>query len=308
MKYTKTPLTIDQQIQKLKDRGLLFTDEEKARSYLSNISYYRLRAYTYPFQDNSATDQPFIGTISFEEIIQFYIFDRKLRLLVFDALEKIEVALRTQLIYQYAIVHGSHWHCEAKLFRNQFYFNEHTTSLNQEIDRSHEVFIKHYQKKYDVPKELPSWMAFEVSGLGLLSKFFRNLKDTPEKRKVTSYFGLLDLNVLENWMLCFSNVRNICAHHGRLWNRRLTGIPILPTNTTNNFIYNTTIDKNKLYCILSCMVYILTIISPDNNFMQKFHQLIHLYPNIPLHLMGFPKSWKRETLWKVKNPPSTKII
>jgi abortive infection bacteriophage resistance protein len=299
MKYTKPPLTIEQQIQKLKERGLYFHSEEKAVSFLSNISYYRLRAYTFPFQDNSAEHQPFIHTISFDEIIQFYIFDRKLRLLVFDALEKIEIALRTQIIYQYAIAHGSHWQCNSSLFRNQNYFDVHTKSLNQEIERSHEVFIEHYKIKYTDPTELPSWMAFEVSGLGLLSKIFANLADGIPKRNITTYFGLNDFTVLENWMQCFSNIRNICAHHGRLWNRRFTAKPKLPSNAQHTFIYNFNIDKNKLYPVLCCMVYLLNIISPENNFVLKFIELINRYPNISLHLMGFPKSWKREKLWKI---------
>ena len=92
MKYNKLPITIPEQVEKLKVRGLKFDNETKAQNYLYNISYYRLRAYTYPFQDNSKDGQPFNVDVSFEQIIELYVFDRKLRLLIFDSIEKIEIA------------------------------------------------------------------------------------------------------------------------------------------------------------------------------------------------------------------------
>lgn len=112
MKYNKLPIPIPDQITKLKQRGLRITDDSLAARYLSNISYYRLRAYTYPYQDDTKTEHPFIIDVSFEDIIELYTFDRKLRLLIFDAVEKIEVALRTQIIYQWALTNGSHWHLD----------------------------------------------------------------------------------------------------------------------------------------------------------------------------------------------------
>jgi abortive infection bacteriophage resistance protein len=98
MKFTKQPLTFEQQFESLKNRGLSFGNQEKASHYLSNISYYRLRAYTYPFQDNKDSNHPFIRPVSFEEIIELYVFDRRLRILLFNAIEKIEIALRTKII------------------------------------------------------------------------------------------------------------------------------------------------------------------------------------------------------------------
>lgn len=146
MKYNKIPLDINEQILKLKDRGLKFGNEVKAANYLSNISYYRLRAYTFPFQDNTSDDHTFVIPVSFEQIIDLYVFDRKLRLLIFDGIEKIEIAFRTQIIYEYALVHGSHWQTKAELYRDSMRFASHLDSLQKEIDRSNETFIKHYKK------------------------------------------------------------------------------------------------------------------------------------------------------------------
>ena len=101
MQYNKPAIDVATQISFLKQRGLLFNNENKAAHYLSNISFYRLRAYTYPFQDNQNPQHIFIQKISFEQIIELYVFDRRLRLLIFNALEKIEISLRTKIIYHF---------------------------------------------------------------------------------------------------------------------------------------------------------------------------------------------------------------
>lgn len=122
MKYNKIPLDINDQILKLKAPGLKFGNELKAANYLSNISYFRLRAYPYPFQDNTTEDHSFIIPVSFEQIIDLYVFYRKLRLLIFDGIEIIEIAFRTQIIYEYALAHGSHWQTKAELYRDSMRF------------------------------------------------------------------------------------------------------------------------------------------------------------------------------------------
>jgi abortive infection bacteriophage resistance protein len=268
----------------------------KAHSYLSNISYYRLRAYTYPFQDNSIDIQPFIADISFEQVIDLYVFDRKLRLLLFDAIEKIEIALRTQIIYHFALSYGSHWQLMPDLYRDTMRFANHLDSLQKEIDRSHETFIEHYKDKYTQPSEPPCWMSLEVSSMGLLSKIFQNLKKGPEKKAITAHFGLKDISVIENWILCFSTLRNICAHHGRVWNRRL--IPIkLPTHTSYPFLSDKRIYTNKLYATLSCIAYIIKIISPDNSLSNRLKDLMNTCPLAQEKEMGFPNNWGDETVW-----------
>jgi len=205
MQYRKPPISIPNQVASLKARGLTFTNETDAELILSNISYYRLRAYTYPFQDNTVPAHPFIIKVTFEEIIELYKFDRKLSQVIFAALEKIEIALRTQIIYQWAMSNGSHWQLNPALYRNPVKYANHINSLQTEIDRSHETFIEHYKNKYSTPDEPPSWMSLEVSSFGLLSQIFSNLKKGTEKKDVATHFGLNDISILENWMLCFSN-------------------------------------------------------------------------------------------------------
>lgn len=298
MKYSKLSISLEEQVKLLQKRGLKIEDPEKARHYLSNISYYRLRAYTFPYQDNTTPEHPFTSEVSFEEIIQLYVFDRHLRLLVFDGLEKIEIALRTKIIYEFAQVYGGHWHDRNELYANQVSFTKDISKLYEEVDRSSETFIKHYKSKYSNPEYPPSWMALEVASMGLLSKLFENLKKTEPKKKVVTEFGLKNHLFLESWMHAFAHLRNVCAHHGRLWNRRFTAIPKLPDDTLYPFLNNKDIHKNKLYTLLSCMLYVLQIISPGNQMTSRLRRLFDNCAQADLHEMGFPKGWESEPLWK----------
>lgn len=297
MNYNKKAVSIPDQVAKLKSRGLSIPDEPKAASNLSNISYYRLRAYTYPFQDNNDPNHPFTSPVSFDDIISLYVFDRQFRLFVLDAIEKIEISMRTQVIYHWAMNHGAHWHLARNLFRNPVQFAKDFNRMQQEVDRSTETFIDHYKTKYTNPPD-PPWMSLEVSSFGLLSLLFRNLKLGAEKKAVTKHYGLNDVSILENWMHSFSNIRNICAHHGRLWNRRLTAHIKLPTNPVNPFIQNKHILPYKIYAALCCMKYVLDIISPGNTFKERLKELMNKCPLAQEREMGFPADWRQEKFWQ----------
>ena len=297
-KYSKPAISIKNQIDKLEKRGLKFNDKIEAEKTLSNISYYRLRAYTYPFQDNTNPNHPFTQEITFEEIIKLYEFDSKLRLIIFEATEYIEVALRTQIVYQMSIKNGSHWYCEPQFYRDSLRFANHLTTLQDEISRSKEDFIGHYNNNYYDPIFPPAWMSLEVVSMGLLSKIFENLKLGEEKKAILRHFGLKKMDILENWMLCFTALRNICAHHSRVWNRRLTKINI-PKDTIDDFLQNSNYQPNKLYMTLSCMVYMLKRINPKCKLVQNIKELVTSFNGSSRILkdMGFPDGWEKEKLW-----------
>lgn len=298
MKYSKPALSISNQIARLKQRGLSFKDENKAAHYLFNISYYRLRAYTYPYQDNKDPNHPFIRQIYFEDIIDLYVFDRRLRLVIFNAIEKIEIAFRTKIIYEFSLYYGSHWHEEASMYRNPYYFNVNINSLYEEVDRSAETFIEHYKNTYSSPAYPPAWMSLEVASMGLLSKLFSNLRKGAEKKRVAKEFGLPQPEILESWMHAIASLRNICAHHSRLWNRRFTIIPKIPYNTLLPFLKNTNIYENKLYAQLCCINYISRIISPHTSYVNDIKALLSSCNLANKKEMGFPADWENEELWK----------
>lgn len=304
IEYHKQPLTLDQQVRKLKERGLVFDDESLAKAYLFNISYYRLRAYTYSFQDNSeGSDHCFLrSNLLFKDFIDLYCFDRRLRSLIFNAIEKIEVAVRTKIVQVYAeSTHDSHWFYDDSLYR--YPIDGLLGHIEADVERSNEDFIKHYRSKYHNPPMPPSWMALEVVSFATLSRLFQALKSDNRKQYITHQFGLKKVGILENWLHAISNLRNCCAHHSRVWNRRFMVNVILPYNTFYPFMDRTTIQTmrtNKLFALLSCMAYILTIISPDSDFKRHLRELLESDCRLlDLKDMGFPDIWQSLPVWRL---------
>ncbi len=302
MNYNKPPLSFSDQIARLQDRGLIINDVNDAEHYLRNISFYRLRAYTYPFQDNTDPNHPFnTPDLTFNDIIDLYNFDRKLRLLVYDAIEKIEVALRTQIIYHWSMNHGGHWYTNPKLYRSQHAFDNQMIAIKDELKRSTETFIDHYYTTYTSPDDPPAWMSLEVISIGRLSQLFQSLSKGPEKNAITKYFGLNKVDLMENWMHAIANIRNICAHHGRLWNRRLTTHIDLPTHPRYDFVIKKFeyqgIYPYKLYPSLCAMVYLMNIINPQSTFRERLVALVRSCPWRHASEMGFPVDWDDDPFW-----------
>ena len=303
--YNKRPLSIKTQIAKLEGRGLIINDEKLAGDYLSNISYYRLRAYTYPFQDNENpdNDHKFIRpNIHFKDLIDLYCFDRRLRSLIFNAIEKIEVALRARIVQRYCeSCDDSHWYEDESLFKNTTY-NKLLDDIIHEVNRSNEDFISHYKAKYSTPENPPAWMTLEVVSFGTLSRLYHLLKKNDDKIAIAKSLGLNKIDILENWMHALSNLRNCCAHHGRIWNRRFVVSILLPTHTDHLFLDRETMSKtkrNKLFPYLCCIKYILDIISPNNSFHQNLKALIADGGRLlSLREMGFPDNWNYLGVWR----------
>jgi len=145
--YTKPFLTIAQQIEQLKSRGMLFADESKATYYLENLNYYRLSAYWLPFEKEHSSHTFKQGT-QFEKVLEFYIFDRELRLLMLDAIERIEVSVRTRFAYEMSQKYGSCPHLDRTLFNPPHKYTQTLSKLQSEINRSKEPFIKHCELSF----------------------------------------------------------------------------------------------------------------------------------------------------------------
>lgn len=297
MQFSKPPLSVPDQLALLKSRGLSIGNEAKANKYLSNISYYRLSAYTLYFQKANSINHEFLPGVTFDDILNLYLFDRELRLLVFDAIERTEVAFRTQLVNQFSVAYHGNWFEDVALFSNNSYHSNCLITLDNEIKRSGEEFIKHYKNKYTNPSRPPSWISLEVASMGLLSRYYRNIKMCPPKKDIATHFGLPSPYILESWMQSMSYVRNICAHHGRLWNRTLTSSPTLPRNTSKQWLNDMTFPPNKLYAFLCCLVYLRKIVNPKSAFAIRIEKLLNKYPDINTNSMGFHYNWKAEPIW-----------
>lgn len=296
MKYNKPSLSFDDQINLLENRGLIIPDKTKAKNYLSNISYYRLSAYMLPLRQIGSED--FLPNTTFDDVLNLYLFDREFRLLVFDAIERLEIAFRTQIIYQYSLVDGAFWFENPIHFHNNYFYSKNLSKIDEEIDRSNEVFIDHFRLKYTNSNRPPAWMTLEVVSIGLLSKLYKNLKMSSSKKSLSNHFLLPNPYILESWLQSITYVRNIVAHHGRLWNRVLTVKPALIRNPKHNFPANISSNNTKIYPFICSILYLLKTINPNTNFVTHLKELFNKYPNVPQQSMGFPENWEKENFWQ----------
>ena len=185
---------------------------------------------------------------------------------------------------------------------SEYKYNTLMEDIENEVDRSEEEFIKHYYSRYSEPYMPPSWMTLEVVSFGSLSRLYELLVKDDQKKAVAKELGLNKVDILENWMHAFSNLRNCCAHHSRIWNRRFVVNMQLPKNADYTFLNRNTIastKRNKLFAYLCCIKYILDIVSPDNDFLANLQTLISQGgPLLSLKDMGFPDNWKQLGVWR----------
>src|SRR5690606_21398478 len=162
--FSKPSFTIEQQISLLRERGLHIPDENRTKRYLSNIGYFRLSAYTRPFYQPNTSTHTFIENTAFDDILRLYVFDRELRLLLLDAIERIEVALRAQLANTLAEHYGPHGYLDSSIFDDRYNHAWLLDKLKEEANASSpETFVTHYRSKYiGAPKQPPVWMAVEL--------------------------------------------------------------------------------------------------------------------------------------------------
>lgn len=295
--YIKRPLEIQEQIEILKERRLIFLNEESATNKLKQISYFRLANYWKPMEQDKIL-HTFKPQSTFENALSLYYFDKELRDLLFSAIQTIEIALRTKIIHHVSLQHGPFWFADNHLFSNHIIFNKCLENLHNELKRSKEDFISEHYDKYDYPLYPPAWKTLAVSSFGTLSKLYCNLSDIKLKKKIAREFGLPQHIYLESWITSLSVLRNCIAHHARLWNRKFPWKPQLPKKLSSNWINNTAIQHEKLYPQLCCINYLLKGLNADTKLSSDIQNLLEQYPNIDISAMGFPENWRKEPLWE----------
>lgn len=306
----KPAYTITDQIALLKQRGMLFTDENSASHFLKNISYYRLKGYWWDMQDDY-TLHTLKPNTHFEEIINRYNFDRHLRLILFDAIERIEIALRTKMIYQLSISYRSCWYLDTTLFENTTItlydgtvktIHQNTIDeLQKEFKRSQEIFIKDQRNRYP-NDDVDAWKILEVASMGTLSKLYKNLKhQLPEKATIAKEMGLNLHSELSSWLEAITYVRNIIAHHSRLWSRNMVKKPIENLNNPLGIWFQKPllpVQTKKPFLIISSMIYLCNQVTPNHTIKSKIIELINANPTLPIYKLGFQNNWQNEPLWK----------
>lgn len=292
--YDKPPKTIDEMVALLESRNLTISDKEQARHFLRYINYYRLSGYGYLFEEdhtNGTRSHRFRQGTSFDDLLKLYVFDRHLRLLVMDAIERIEVAVRTVMAYELSHKYGDgHWLLNAELFKQTEDFDhkdliktikrETAFAAEEDSDRHkrREQFITHYYQNYDSPELPPSWMLIEVLTLGTWSKVYANLTGSKDRKLVARVFDVSP-EMLESWLHSLTCLRNLCAHHSQIYGHRLAfppqskpQWPELPRNAFSRFV--------------AVMEYLLRKVAPGTHWGSKVRQLIEAEPLVKPELLG----------------------
>lgn len=291
--YTDKPLSFAQQITLLKSNGLTISDEPKALHTLQQISYFRLKNYLIPLMSDKELHL-FKPNSSFEQAYSLYKFDSRLRKLIAGELEKIEVSIRTQMAYILADEVDIYWFADSNNFNNASKHAALLNNLQSELDRSDEEQILRFKSMY-ADTFPPAWMTMEVTSFGTLSMLYKLLKPNLTKRKIANFYGLSD-SAFESWLHSIVYVRNICAHHSRLWNKTLRIRPLFPRKTGKTFI-STPVRSDKLYYVLCIIQYLLLIVNPSTTFSARLKALLAEFPDVDPSAMGFPANWELEHIW-----------
>lgn len=282
-KQHQPPMTIDEQVENLKSLGLIINDEEYAKKILNDISYFRLvKAYSLGFK---AKNGKYNDGVTFEQIVELYLFNANFRQITFAEIEKIEVNVRCRIANYFAETYGVLGYKEAANFVDEEYHKTFMEDIEEEVGRNSKApFVKNFRDNYE-GGELPIYALVEVFSFGTLSKFYKNMKNV-DKKVVAKSFGI-GYTYLESWLESISYVRNICAHYGRLYNAKLSKTPILYKEYSQAGIGN-----NRMFGVLLCMKQILKNDKHWNLYVDQIEMLIDKYEKVDVKTMGFPENWK----------------
>jgi len=275
-------------------------DVLRAEHWLANVSYYRLSAYWLPFEYPKGSPAPrFRPGTDFDTITALYTFDRNLRHQVARAAEHVEVALRGSWAFALAQQGGSHGYLNASLYSDRKIFHDNLGRLAREVGTSPETYIEHYRRTYSEPAMPAVWMVAEMMTFGALSRWYSSLADKALRNRIAAKLGLPEA-LLVPLVKHLVTVRNICAHHGRLWNRRFKvspRLPLKPTDLAGTLDYTVTSAPGTLYNTLTLLAHLMRIIAPTSTWRDDMKALLSVHPTGDLPAMGFPANWATRPLW-----------
>jgi abortive infection bacteriophage resistance protein len=287
MTYSKPWKSYEEQLHLLLDRGLQVSDRSKALEYLARIGYYRLSGYWFPFRERSgalvlldirgrkparlnkvetiALDS-FKAGATFENAVKLYVFDKQVRLLVMDALERIEIALRVDISHILGKLNRFAY-LQPTLFHPDFGYK---LDKNKGVSGHHEWLGKHAQ---------------------LISR-------SKEEFVRHNHNG----RVFASWLRSLNYLRNVCAHHSRLWNRNIVDQPKLPSVAEVPWVASFEHDphaKARCYLLLCIANHLLQVINPNSSWTDRMKGQLQSFPDLG-HLglnlagMGAPEGWEAQ--------------
>lgn len=303
-RYEKPALTYEQQLQKLRGRGMEVECEQEALRALSQVSYYRLSAYWYPFRvrhDHGNVQSELEPGTSFNQIVELYNFDRKLRSQVLEGLEQIEILVRTKLSYYIGHTYDAFGHLNPRNFHPKFNHAEWLQRVTLSVEESSDEFLKHFQRNYRRFPDVPIWMLTEVMSMGALSRLYKGMqndkkKGHEDKQMIANEFNM-HYRQLQDWLHVLTYVRNVCAHHSRLWNRELA---IRPERIRNaNWLPPLTPRNDRVFVILLMINRLLSDTLEIAEWTRSIENLLTPHSNnrFVKAAMGIPDNWQKHPLW-----------
>ena len=306
MEYTKPFLTFEQQADLLmNDRGMV-ADRDDLIRHLQDVGYYRLSGYWHIHKKRDS-DEFWEGT-TFWRIWDMYVFDRQFRLVVLDAAERVEVYMRTQLAYLLAEQTGPFGFLERrKLPRlSEKYYKHFIKKCYDSYGRakSGEPFAKHFHDKYGDHHNLPPyWILVNVMDFGMVVTLYKG-SPVPVRKRIADNLGI-STRVLDSWLVTINTVRNICAHHGRLWNRIIGNPPKIPRSPQWHDPYE--VENDEMFGTLTMLSYLLERVAPGTSWRKRLLDMVFGLTRRNQERMGFTGEWRECLLWKpyLSNTEST---
>lgn len=315
--------SLQEQVDLLKSRGMVISDEERAKQHLSRMGYYRLSGYSYAFRKRVPVPKmpkkttkvldDFVTGVEFKHVVDLYVFDKSLRLLAMDALERIEVAMRSQIAHvlgEYnpiAYLDARYFHLNFTKINGNGLSTHHDWLSKQArlISASKEEFMVHHKGKYGLP--VPIWVACEVWDFGAMSHLFAGMTEA-DQDKISAQYGIQNGRIFATWLRSLNYLRNVCAHHGRLWNRNIVDVPKLPPSTALGWVaffeYRDNQGKSipdehttkRVFLLLCICSHILKTLCPNTTWVERLKKLMEDFPditafNLNLSGMGAKNGW-----------------
>ncbi|WHO92097.1 Abi family protein [Xanthomonas campestris] len=318
--YDRPWKSFQDQLLMLEERGLAVSDRDWALAWLQRVGYYRLSAYWYPFRIFRHAQDPQSGAIrsvrtddfmpgtTFTDAIDLYLFDRRLRVLLADALERIEVSLRVEVAYRlgktdtFAHLHESNFHPTFRERRapgtDQTVFATWQMKYQGLVQRSREDFVKHYREKHG--PDLPIWVAIEVWDFGAVSQLLAMMK-VPDQQAIAERYGITDWKVFASWVRCLSYLRNLVAHHSRVWNRNMVSSPTPPSAAWPAWgaaFENRQDLLTKPFIQLAMVCHLVRVICPGSSWPERMAVHLDAFPSqastrqLSAADIGAPNGWK----------------
>lgn len=298
--YAKLWLSYDEQADRLAERGLGF-DRDDLVEHLADVGYYRLSGYWYIYkQDSDVQAGSFTEGTTFAKVWDLYTFDRQLRFITLDAIERVEIYMRTQLAYRLAEQSGPFGFLNRSTLPNidQKAYGHFMSKRFTAYDRSKTLFIEHFKKKYGDSHGLPSyWTLVNIMDFGMMLTLFRGSPNVI-KKGIADEIGI-PAGVFESWLLTLNTVRNACAHHDRLWNKRLGNRAKIPRGRKYPEWHKPyKVQNSTTFCLLTILGYLLGRIAPNSSWHSKVIQLLRDRNEEDLRRMGFYEGWEECPIWK----------